>query len=147
MKFALEQALAAYEADEVPVGAIIVRDDRIIAAAFNQCEQLRDPTAHAEMIAITQAAESIGDWRLERCILYVTLEPCPMCAGAILQARIPIVVYGAADPKGGAVGSMFNLLQDSRLNHMAQVVPGVMGLECGNLLTEFFRQKRSMGKK
>ncbi len=147
MKYALEQALAAYEADEVPVGAVIVRGDRIIAAAYNQCEQLRDPTAHAEMIAITQAAESIGDWRLEGCILYVTLEPCPMCAGAILQARIPIVVFGANDPKGGAVGSLFNLLQDSRLNHVAQVVPGVMGLESGNLLTEFFRQKRAMGKK
>lgn len=147
MKFALEQAIAAYEADEVPVGAVIVRGERIIAAAYNQCEGLRDPTAHAEMIAITQAAESVGDWRLEDCILYVTLEPCPMCAGAILQARLPIVVFGAMDPKGGAVGSMFNLLQDSRLNHVAQVVPGVMGLECGNLLSEFFKQKRSMGKK
>ena len=147
MTFAIEQALAAYEADEVPVGAVIVRGDRIIAAAYNQCEQLRDPTAHAEMIAITQAAESVGDWRLEGCVLYVTLEPCPMCAGAIVQARIPIVVFGAHDPKGGAAGSLFNLLQDPRLNHVAQVVPGVMGLESGNLLTEFFRQKRAMGKK
>lgn len=147
MKFALEQALAAYEADEVPVGAVIVRGGRIIAAAYNQCEQLRDPTAHAEMIAITQAAESVGDWRLEGCVLYVTLEPCPMCAGAILQARIPIVVFGANDPKGGAVGSLFNLLQDTRLNHVAQVVPGVMGLESAKLLTEFFEQKRAMGKK
>lgn len=147
MKYALEQAIAAYEQDEVPVGAIIVCGERIIAAAHNQCEQLRDPTAHAEMIAITQAAEAIGDWRLEGCTLYVTLEPCPMCAGAILQARVPIVVFGAMDPKGGAVGSMFNLLQDSRLNHVSQVHAGVMGLECGNLLTEFFRQKRAMGKK
>ena len=147
MRFALEQAVAAFEVEEVPVGAIVVRGEKIIAAAHNQCEQLRDPTAHAEMIAITQAAESIGDWRLEGCTLYATLEPCPMCAGAIVQARIPVVVYGATDPKGGAVGSLFNLLQDSRLNHTAQVVPGVMGLECGNLLTEFFRKQRSMGKK
>jgi len=147
MKYAIEQAVAAFEADEVPVGAVIVLEEKIIAAAYNQCEQLRDPTAHAEMIAITQAAESMGDWRLEGCTLYVTLEPCPMCAGAIVQARVPVVVYGATDPKGGAVGSLFNLLQDSRLNHVAQVVPGVMGLECGNLLTEFFRQKRELGKK
>lgn len=147
MKYAIEQAVAAFEADEVPVGAVIVLEEKIIAAAYNQCEQLRDPTAHAEMIAITQAAESVGDWRLEGCTLYVTLEPCPMCAGAIVQARVPVVVYGATDPKGGAVGSLFNLLQDSRLNHVAQVVPGVMGLECGNLLTEFFRQKRELGKK
>ncbi len=147
MKYAIEQAVAAFEADEVPVGAVIVLGEKIIAAAYNQCEQLRDPTAHAEMIAITQAAESVGDWRLEGCTLYVTLEPCPMCAGAIVQARVPVVVYGATDPKGGAVGSLFNLLQDSRLNHVAQVVPGVMGLECGNLLTEFFRQKRELGKK
>ena len=146
MKYAIEQAVAAFEADEVPVGAVIVLGEKIIAAAYNQCEQLRDPTAHAEMIAITQAAESMGDWRLEGCTLYVTLEPCPMCAGAIVQARVPVVVYGATDPKGGAVGSLFNLLQDSRLNHVAQVVPGVMGLECGNLLTEFFRQKRELGK-
>lgn len=147
MKYAIEQAVAAFEADEVPVGAVIVLGEKIIAAAYNQCEQLRDPTAHAEMIAITQAAESVGDWRLEGCTLYVTLEPCTMCAGAIVQARVPVVVYGATDPKGGAVGSLFNLLQDSRLNHVAQVVPGVMGLECGNLLTEFFRQKRELGKK
>ncbi len=147
MRYAIEQAVAAFEADEVPVGAVIVLEEKIIAAAYNQCEQLRDPTAHAEMIAITQAAESMGDWRLEGCTLYVTLEPCTMCAGAIVQARVPVVVYGATDPKGGAVGSLFNLLQDSRLNHVAQVVPGVMGLECGNLLTEFFRQKRELGKK
>ncbi len=147
MKYAIQQAIAAFEADEVPVGAIITRGDRIIAAAHNQCEQLRDATAHAEMIAITQAAEAVGDWRLEDCTLYVTLEPCPMCAGAMLQSRVPVVVFGANDPKGGAVGSMFNLLDDPRLNHRAQVVPGVMATECGQLLTEFFRQKRSLGKK
>ncbi len=111
MRQALAQATQALREDEVPVGAVIVRDQRIIAAAYNQREQLRDPTAHAEMVAITQAAESIGDWRLERCSLYVTLEPCPMCAGAILQARIPLVIYGATDNKAGAVDSLFQLLR------------------------------------
>ena len=147
MKKALIEAVAAFEIDEVPVGAIIVRDCQIIAAAHNQRESLRDPTAHAEMIAITQAAESIGDWRLERCTLYVTLEPCTMCSGAIVQARIPVVVYGALDPKGGAAGSLFNLLNDERLNHRAQVISGVMDVDCGAILTEFFKQKRAMGKK
>ncbi|MEM7455971.1 MAG: tRNA adenosine(34) deaminase TadA [Planctomycetota bacterium] len=147
MKHAIMQAVAAFEADEVPVGAIVVRDERIIAAAHNQCETLSDPTAHAEMIAITQAAEAVGDWRLERCTIYVTLEPCPMCAGAIMQARVPVVVFGAMDPKGGAVGSMMNLLNDSRFNHQSQIVPGVMAQDCGDLLTEFFRQKRALGKK
>ncbi len=147
MKKALDQAVAAFEIDEVPVGAVIVRDGQIIAAAHNQRESLRDPTAHAEMIAITQAAESIGDWRLERCRLYVTLEPCTMCSGAIVQARIPVVVFGALDPKGGAAGSLFNLLDDERLNHRAQVIPGVMDNDCGTILTEFFKQKRALGKK
>jgi len=147
MKLAFEQAMAAMELDEVPVGAIIVRGQRIIGAAHNLCQQLRDPTAHAEMIAITQAAEAIGDWRLEDCILYVTLEPCPMCAGAILQARVPMVVYGATDPKAGAVGSLFNLLGDERLNHQSEVVTGVLGKQCGMILTEFFRNKRKLGKK
>jgi tRNA(adenine34) deaminase len=99
------------------------------------------------MIAITQAAEALGDWRLENCILYVTLEPCPMCAGAILQARIPLVVYGATDPKGGAVHSMFNLLNDSRLNHQAQTIPHVLADRCGEILTRFFVQQRRLGKK
>jgi tRNA(adenine34) deaminase len=122
-------------------------DQRVIAAAYNQRERLRDPTAHAEMVAITQAAESVGDWRLERCTLYVTLEPCPMCAGAILQARISQVVYGATDNKAGAVDSLFHLLGDARLNHRADVIPGVLAEPCGEILTEFFRKQRGLGKK
>jgi len=144
---ALREAEAALAEEEVPVGAIIVHDGQVIASAHNQREQLRDPTAHAEMIAITQAAESLGSWRLEGCTLYVTLEPCPMCAGAILQARIPHVVYGAADPKAGAVASLFELLQDSRLNHCSKVTSGVFAKPCGEILTRFFEQKRREGKK
>lgn len=147
MEQALGLARQAYELDEVPVGAVIVRKGRVIAAAHNRCEQLRDATAHAEMMAITQAAESVGDWRLEDCVLYVTLEPCIMCAGAILQSRIARVVFGAMDPKGGAVGSMFNLLDDARLNHRCDIVAGVRAEECSSLLTEFFRAKRKLGKK
>lgn len=147
MRQALQQAQAAFEAEEVPVGAVIVRDERVIAAAYNQREQLRDPTAHAEMIAITQAAEAVGDWRLEHCTIYVTLEPCPMCAGAILQARLPLVVYGASDPKAGAVQSLFQMLDDSRLNHRCHAIPGVLAAECGEILTRFFEQQRALGKK
>jgi tRNA(adenine34) deaminase len=147
MKLALQQAVAAFELDEVPVGAVIVHDGRVIGAAHNRSIQLRDPTAHAEMMAITQAAEAIGDWRLENCTLYATLEPCPMCAGAILQSRIPHVVFGATDPKAGAVRSVFQLLSDQRLNHMSTIVDGVMQEDCGAILTEFFRQKRAQGKK
>ncbi len=142
MRLALQQAQQAQAEDEVPVGAIILNQDRIIAAAYNQREQLHDPTAHAEMIAITQAAEAIGDWRLEHCTMYVTLEPCPMCAGAIIQSRIPRIVYGATDPKAGAVTSLYSLLTDTRLNHTAQVTGGVLAEDCGRILTEFFRSKR-----
>ena len=141
-RLALQQAQQAQAEDEVPVGAIILNQDRIIAAAYNQREQLHDPTAHAEMIAITQAAEAIGDWRLEHCTMYVTLEPCPMCAGAIIQSRIPRIVYGATDPKAGAVTSLYSLLTDTRLNHTAQVTGGVLAEDCGRILTEFFRSKR-----
>lgn len=147
MERALQQAINAFEVNEVPVGAVIVRGEQIIAAAHNQRETLKDPTAHAEMIAITQAAEAVGDWRLEACTLYVTLEPCPMCAGAILQARIPRVVYGATDAKAGAVQSLYHLLDDERLNHRAEVVPGILAEPCGQILTEFFRQQRALGKK
>lgn len=148
MKKALQEAAAAFEQDEVPIGAIIVNaEHRIIGAAGNQKITLCDPTAHAEILAITQAAEALGDWRLEDCTLYVTLEPCPMCAGAIVQARIPRVVFGASDPKAGAVHSLYELLNDPRLNHRCEVVSGVMGNACGDLLTEFFRQKRAQGKK
>lgn len=147
MHSALDQARRAMAAGEVPVGAVIVREGRIIAAAHNSRETLHDPTAHAEMIAITQAASELGDWRLEGCTLYVTLEPCPMCAGAILQARIPLVVYGATDPKAGAVQSLYKLLNDRRLNHQAEIIAGVLAEPCGEILTQFFRQQRALGKK
>ncbi len=147
MQRALDEAEQALAEDEVPVGAVIVHQERVIAAAHNQRELLRDPTAHAEMIAITQAAESRQSWRLDDCTLYVTLEPCPMCAGAILQARIPTLVYGAADPKAGAVRSLYTLLGDSRLNHRAAVIPGVLAERCGQILSRFFQQQRRLGKK
>ncbi len=143
MKLALEQAEQAYANGEVPVGAVVAHHGRVIAAAHNQREQLRDPTAHAEMIAITQAAESMESWRLADCVLYVTLEPCPMCAGAILNARIPQVVYGTDDPKGGAVQSVFRLLSDARMNHRAEIHHGILADRCGELLTRFFRSKRN----
>lgn len=147
MRMALAEAEAAFAEDEVPIGAVIVRDDRVIAAAHNQREQLRDPTAHAEMIAITQAAQQMESWRLEGCTLYVTLEPCPMCAGAILQARVPTVVYGAPDPKGGAVHTLYQLLSDPRLNHRPQTVAGVLLAPCGEILSRFFQTQRKLGKK
>ena len=143
MKLALEQAEQAFAAGEVPVGAVIAHRGRVIAAAHNQREQLRDPTAHAEMIAITQAAESLTSWRLAECVLYVTLEPCPMCAGATLNARVPTVVYGAADPKAGAVKSVFKLLSDARLNHRSEVIEGIMADQCGEILSRFFRSRRN----
>jgi tRNA(adenine34) deaminase len=147
MQLALDEAEQAFREEEVPIGAVIVREGRVIAAAHNQREQLHDPTAHAEMIAITQAAEAMQSWRLEGCTLYVTLEPCPMCAGAILQARIPIVVYGADDPKAGAVQSLFHLLDDPRLNHRCEVVPHILADRCGQILTRFFQDQRRLGKK
>jgi tRNA(adenine34) deaminase len=147
MRIALAEAEAALAESEVPVGAVIVQHDRVIASAHNQREQLRDPTAHAEMIAITQAAGALNSWRLEDCTLYVTLEPCPMCAGAILQARIPVVVYGAPDPKGGAVHTLYQLLSDPRLNHRPQIVPGVLQQQGGQILTRFFQSQRAFGKK
>ena len=147
MAMALVEAEVALAEDEVPVGAVIVHDGRLLAAAHNQREQLRDPTAHAEMIAITQASEALGSWRLDECTLYVTLEPCPMCAGAIVQARIQRVVYGAADPKAGAVTSLFSLLDDARLNHQCEFVAGILSDRCGEMLSKFFQQKRLLGKK
>jgi tRNA(adenine34) deaminase len=143
MEIALEEARLAEQEDEVPVGALIVSaKEGIIARAHNQRELLKDPTAHAEMIAITQAAQFLQSWRLENCILYVTLEPCPMCAGAIVQSRIPWVVYGCMDPKAGACHSLFNLLNDPRLNHRSRVVTGVLENECSSILSEFFQKKR-----
>jgi tRNA(adenine34) deaminase len=147
MRQALKLAQQAAEQDEVPVGAIIVHKNKIIASAFNQREQLADPTAHAEMIAITQAASHLNSWRLLECSMFVTLEPCPMCAGAILQSRIPRIVYGALDPKAGAVVSLFQLLNDPRLNHRCETLSGVLANECGRILTEFFDRKRKLGKK
>ena len=147
MRMALSQAEQACATGEVPVGAVIVYESRVIAAAHNQREQLHDPTAHAEMIAITQAAESLSSWRLEGCRLYVTLEPCPMCAGAILQARIPQLIYGAADPKAGAVQSLYQLLSDARLNHRTQFTAGVLADRCSRLLSDFFQRQRALGKK
>ena len=131
----------------MPVGAIIVHQERVIAEGRNQRETLNDPTAHAEMIAITQAAEVLQSWRLLDCTLYVTLEPCPMCAGAIVQARIPRVIYGTADPKAGACHSLFSLTSDIRLNHQSAVLGGIMAEDCKAILQEFFRQQRALGKK
>lgn len=147
MQAAIDLAMQAAAADEVPVGAVVVHRQRVIGAAYNQREQLRDPTAHAEMIAITQASAARADWRLEGCTLYVTLEPCPMCAGAILQSRIARVVYGTTDPKAGAVDSLYRLLDDQRLNHRCDVTSGVLAKPCGQLLTDFFKAKRAAGKK
>jgi len=147
MSLALEEAEQALRENEVPIGAVIVCDGRVIARAHNQREQLHDPTAHAEMIAITQAAEARQSWRLDGCTLYVTLEPCPMCAGAIVQARLPTVVYGAIDPKAGAVHSLYRLLDDPRLNHRAEVVAGVLAERCGQILSQFFQDQRRLGKK
>jgi len=147
MKLALQEAERAAGEEEVPIGAVIVHEDRVIARAHNQREQLHDPTAHAEMIAITQAAEARRSWRLRGCTLYVTLEPCPMCAGAILQARIPTVVYGATDPKAGAVHTLYRLLDDERMNHRCGIVSGVLAEPCGEILTRFFQQQRRLGKK
>ena len=136
-------AEAALRCEEVPVGCVIVHEGRIIGRAHNQRETLHDPTAHAEMIAITQAAEARGSWRLDGCTLYVTLEPCAMCAGAMVLARMDRLVYGAADPKAGAVASIFRILDEPRLNHRVQVTAGVVAEACGAILSEFFHTKRS----
>jgi tRNA(adenine34) deaminase len=143
---ALRQAVRALESDEVPVGAVIVRGGLIIARAFNQVELLKDATAHAEMLALTQAETVVGDWRLTGCTLYATKEPCPMCAGAIVHTRLDRVVFGAFDPKGGAAGSAMNLLQFPTLNHRCEITPGVREPECRDLLKNFFAVQRN-GKK
>ena len=142
MKKALELAQRAAEHDEVPVGAIVVRGDKIIGEGYNRRESLKKPTAHAEILAIEDAADYLESWRLNGCTLYVTLEPCPMCAGAILNARIDQVVYGASDPKAGAVGSLFQLLGDQRLNHRCDVLSGVLAEESSQLLKTFFEGLR-----
>ncbi len=140
---ALRQATRAYEAEEVPIGAVVVREGRIIARAFNQVEMLKDATAHAEMLALTQAESVVGDWRLTDCTLYVTKEPCPMCAGAIVHVRLARVVFGVADSKAGAAGSIVNLLQFPTLNHKAQITAGVREAECKALLQNFFAEQRA----
>lgn len=147
MRLALAEAQRVFDLGEVPVGAIIVRAGEVFAVGANERERSRLPTAHAEMVAIQRAAERLQDWRLEDCTLFVTLEPCPMCAGAILQARIPRVVFGATDPKAGAVVTLYQLLNDPRLNHQVAVDSGLLAAECGEILTRFFRQQRALGKK
>ncbi|MEI9863805.1 MAG: tRNA adenosine(34) deaminase TadA [Limisphaerales bacterium] len=139
---ALRQATKAYEKGEVPVGAVIVREGRIIARAFNQVETLKDATAHAEMLALTQAENAVEDWRLTDCTLYVTKEPCPMCAGAIVHTRLARVVFGVGDPKGGAAGGALNLLQFPTLNHRCEITSGVRLDECLALLQSFFAEQR-----
>ncbi len=139
---ALRQAHRAAAAEEVPVGAVVVREGRVIARAFNQVETLKDATAHAEMLAVTQAEEAVGDWRLTDCTLYVTKEPCPMCAGAIVHVRLARVVFGAPDPKAGAAGSALNLLQFPGLNHRCEITAGVREAECRQLLLSFFQTQR-----
>jgi len=143
---ALRQAAKAYAAGEVPVGAVLVREGRIIARAANQVELLKDATAHAEMLALTQAEEAVGDWRLTDCTLYVTKEPCPMCAGAVVHTRLARVVFGAGDPKGGAAGGALNLLQFPGLNHRCDITSGVRQEECRVLLQRFFGEQRQAAK-
>jgi tRNA(adenine34) deaminase len=148
MAMALDEARDALAEDEVPVGAVVVSRSRgVVGRAHNQREQLRDPTAHAEMIAITQAAQAVGTWRLDDCVLYATLEPCPMCAGAVVLARLPLVVYGCTDPKAGACDTLYRIPSDIRLNHRAQVVGGVLAEQCAAVLSAFFAAKRQLGKK
>ena len=142
MREALRQGQKAYAADEVPVGAVVVREGKIIARAHNQVELLKDATAHAEMLALTQAEAAVGDWRLTDCDLYVTKEPCAMCAGALVHTRIRRVIFGCADPSAGAAGSVMNLLQMPSFNHRCQITSGVLQKECAAILQEFFRKRR-----
>ena len=143
MRIALDQAKIAEENGDVPIGAVIVHNNQIIAKAYNQREQLQDPTAHAEIIALTQAAAALENWHLNGCTMYVTLEPCCMCAGALVLARIDRLVYGCDDPKTGAVKSLYNIVQDSRLNHRVEVTSGVLAEQCSALLMEFFQKRRT----
>ncbi len=142
MQAAIDQAYIALENDDVPVGAVIVCENKIIAKGYNQRQQLNDPTAHAEIIALTAAAEHIGHWRLLNCTIYVTLEPCPMCAGALVLARIDRLVFGCDDPKTGACGSLYNIVQDNRLNHRLEITKGVLADDCSKMLQDFFSVKR-----
>jgi tRNA(adenine34) deaminase len=144
MREALRLATKALDAEEVPVGAVVTRGGKVIARAFNQVELLKDATAHAEMLAITQAESAVGDWRLTDCDLYVTKEPCAMCAGALVHVRMRRVVFGCADPRGGAAGGLINLLQMPTLNHHCEITAGVLADECSSLLQSFFRSKRTL---
>jgi tRNA(adenine34) deaminase len=147
MRIAIEQAKTAEENGDIPIGVVIVYKNQIIAKAYNQREQLRDPTAHAEIIALTQAAAAKESWRLNGCTMYVTLEPCPMCAGALVLARVDRLVYGCDDPKAGACKSLYNIVQDERLNHRLEVTSGVLQEQCRQQLQEFFSQRREENKK
>jgi tRNA(adenine34) deaminase len=147
MGLALEEARAARALGEVPVGAVVVRDARVIATGHNLTQSIDDPSAHAEMIAIRRAAQALGHWRLLDCTLYVTLEPCAMCAGAIVLARVPRLVFGAWDPKAGMCGSLGNLVQHPRLNHRVRMTTGVLAEQSSTLLKEFFRQRREAGRR
>lgn len=142
MREAIAEARQAESLGEVPIGAVIVQNDRIVGRGYNLRETTLDSTAHAEMVAIRQASETIGAWRLLDCSLYVTLEPCPMCAGAIVQSRVPRVIFGTADPKAGCAGTLMNLLQEPRFNHQTEVIANILQPECASLLTEFFRRLR-----
>ena len=142
MRVALSEARMAAESGEVPVGAVIERGGEVIAAAGNEREERKDPTAHAEMLAIREAAGRLGGWRLSGCTIYVTIEPCPMCAGAIYQARIDRLVFGAIDEKAGAAGTLMDITRDSRLNHQLEVVPGILAVECAAVLRDFFSRRR-----
>ncbi len=142
MRQAIEAAKIAQENGDVPIGAVVVYENQVIGRAYNQREQLKDPTAHAEIIALTQAAAFIESWRLHGCTIYVTLEPCAMCAGALVLGRLDRLVYGCSDPKAGACGSLYNIVQDERLNHRLEIASGVLADECAKLLQDFFQQKR-----
>jgi tRNA(adenine34) deaminase len=142
MRLALREARRALKHDDVPIGAVAVRDGEVIGAGHNEREVRRDPTAHAELIALREAARAVAGWRVLETVLYVTLEPCAMCAGAIVLARVPRVVYGASDPKAGAAGSVLDVLGERRLNHRPEVAGGLLAVECGALLSEFFAARR-----
>ncbi len=146
MRAAIEAARVAEDNGDVPIGAVIVFENRIIAKAYNQKEQLADPTAHAEIIALTQAAAALQSWRLNGCTMYVTLEPCPMCAGALVLSRMDRLVYGCDDPKAGACKSLYNIVQDERLNHRLEVTSGIMEDQCREQLQEFFAKRRIENK-
>ena len=147
MKLAFCEAEKAYERDEVPIGAVVVQNEIIIGRGFNQCESLNDPTAHAEIIAITSAANTLKNWRLENCSLFVTKEPCPMCAGALINSRISKIIFGMYDEKEGCCGSLYQLCRDPRLSHQLSVKGGVLESQCTLIIQEFFKNKREQNRK